>query len=168
MGVDPGKTTGWATGLFHRAAIFENERADDLIPGGIVELKMGQVAGNENGQVDKLIEKVNEFEPDVLVIEDFELRKLLKSRDLLSPVRVGHKLDYAIYNRNRRQYPAVHSEIKIEWQMPALAMTTATDDRLKLWGLYNPGKEHARDGSRHVVTFARRMKVDASLRAKFL
>lgn len=165
--MDPGKTTGWATGIFLRASIFENERADDLIPDGIIELEMGQVTGDENGQVDKLIEIVDQFHPDALIIEDFELRKLLKSRDLLSPVRVGHKLDYAIHAK-RFNISAGYDGPRIEWQLPALAMTTATDDRLKLWGLYVPGKEHARDGERHVVTFARRMKTDASLRAKFV
>lgn len=143
------------------------EKSANLLPDGINEIHIGQVAGPENKQVDELMIIIHLFKPHVIAIEDFELRKLLKSRDLLSPVRVGHKLDYALHQYNAASpFPETGPTIKIEWQLPSLAMTTATDDRLKIWGIYVPGQEHGRDGERHVVTLARRIKDDASLRAR--
>jgi hypothetical protein len=163
MGVDPGVTTGWAIGWFDRDSIFGNSPLFPAGEEGCREIIYGQFVGNEDRQADDLIDKAIENNVDVMVIEDFELRKLLKSRELLSPVRIGHKISYGMYIINARGSRA-DRPLRIEWQLPALAMSTATDERLKLWGVYHRGQQHARDGVRHVVTFARRAKDKREIR----
>jgi hypothetical protein len=53
-------------------------------------------------------------------------------------------------------------------QAPATAKTTATDERLKKWGLYNRAgaQRHARDGDRHSITFLRLAKTSGALRGR--
>lgn len=164
MGVDPGVTTGWAVGSFSFGSIFGNETLFPLGE-GCKSIDYGQIQGDENGQADKAIDIAINFDVDVVVIEDFELRKLLKSRELLSPVRIGHKISYGLH-RMHASGSRVERPIRIEWQLPALAMTTATDDRLKIWNIHHRGQQHARDGVRHVVTFARRAKSEREIRER--
>lgn len=45
-------------------------------------------------------------------------------------------------------------EERIHWQQASLAKGKATNDRLKLWGLYEPGSEHCKDAWRHLATLA--------------
>jgi len=165
MGVDPGVTTGWAYGEFSIDSIVDDNEKLFPFPGGCISMTFGQLTGDEDKQADDIVRMAIERGVWFFVIEDFELRKLLKSRELLSPVRIGHKISYGIWSWNARMAPD-DRPIIIEWQLPALAMTTATDDRLKLWNLHHRGKEHARDAVRHVVTFARRLKSDRDMQYK--
>lgn len=164
MGVDPGVTTGWAVGSFSYESIFGNESLFPLGQNGCHSINFGQLTGDEDKQADDVIFIASTYNIDVIVIEDFELRKLLKSKELLSPVRIGHKVSYGIRMVNARA--RMSNPIRIEWQLPALAMTTATDDRLKIWNLHHKGKEHARDAVRHVATFARRSKSEEAIRKR--
>lgn len=43
--------------------------------------------------------------------------------------------------------------IPIVFQMAGQAKGWATDEKLKLWGLYEPGLKHARDACRHLITY---------------
>lgn len=65
-----------------------------------------------------------------------------------------------------------HSELRYGYgrvpykQTASLAKTTATDERLKLAGLYRAGLPHATDAARHAVTFLRKARSDSWLRAE--
>jgi hypothetical protein len=93
-----------------------------------------------------------------LVIEDFLLRKRSMDRELLSPVRLTAALEYAV--------EAEGLNMTLHRQQPAEAMTVATDERLKAWGLYKRagGMQHARDADRHAITFFRKAKQRGSIR----
>jgi hypothetical protein len=95
-----------------------------------------------------------------LVIEDFLLRKKVMDRELLSPVRLTAALELAV------DYEGFH--MTLHRQSPAEAKTTATDARLKEWGLYRRagGMEHARDADRHSITFLRKAKMRGSIRGE--
>lgn len=43
----------------------------------------------------------------------------------------------------------------ITYQSAAQAKGVVTDKRLKSWGLWVPGQQHARDAIRHAVTYLR-------------
>lgn len=165
MGIDPGGTTGWAIGCFTYGAIFGSDQLFPM-PSGCVSMTSGQIVGPENMQVDEVMGIIDKFGVTTVIIENFQLRKAIRSEDLLSPVRIGHKIDYAIWNVNASNASA-ETRIRIGWQMPALAMSSATDERLKIWNIYHKGQEHARDARRHVATFARRAKSDKQLREQF-
>lgn len=165
MGVDPGVTTGWAVGSFGIDSIFGDESLFPLGEAGCKSMSYGQFTGDEDKQADDIIFTAEKFDIDVMVIEDFELRKLLKSKELLSPVRIGQKISYGIHRLNASR-ARIDNPIKIEWQLPALAMSTATDERLKLWNIHHRGQQHARDGIRHVATFAKRAKNELQVRER--
>lgn len=88
--------------------------------------------------------------------EDFVPGSANQSREFLAPVRIFARLEASeIVYGERGRVPFVQS--------PAMAKTTATDERMKAAGLYRPGLPHATDAARHAATFLRRARGDAAL-----
>lgn len=141
IALDPGGTTGWALFQVHPEAM----GGDPEIPvmSNIEYWNAGQFRGNQDDQVDQILGLVAEWPQARLVTEDFKLRQL---DAVLDPVEIN-----AIIRREVRPRYWVK-------QMPSLAMTTVTDERLKAWGFWIPGQEHARDAIRHSITFLKRRK----------
>lgn len=81
--------------------------------------------------------------PSYLIVEDFILTKFKSSdRTGLYPVWIaGCMYGHLALERER-----------FIWQMPS-AMTFATDERLKEWGLWVKGKVHERAANRHFAFF---------------
>lgn len=154
MAVDPGGTTGWATFWIPTA----NMISRDIKILEEAEYNCGQVSGREERQALELAKIVIEMGPGPLIIEDFILRQFRQDRALLSPVRVTAMFEYGLYLRD------VTGDVNpIRKQQASLAKSTATDDRLKDWGFWEPGAPHARDALRHALTFLRRAKQDPRL-----
>lgn len=170
MTVDPGGTTGVAQGLFNtkggrlstkallsRAARKEAIRVAEVVscpnPGPRAEAAH-QAAILYRAWLDfnfKATVELGVSVPDVqLVIEDFALRQ--RSVDL-APVAVTNAL--LAYLRGETGTWAAMSlgPDRIHFQMPSEAMTYATNERLKGWGVYGltVGKEHGRDAVRHLA-----------------
>jgi len=82
-----------------------------------------------------------------LVLEDFILRERTNGRSLLSPVRLNSKFEDYV----RREAP----DIQLHLQSPS-DKSVITDERLKRWGLYMRGQQHARDAERHLVLWLRK------------
>jgi hypothetical protein len=138
LGVDPGTTTGWA--------LARNVDVGSLPHGdGDIDIVASEFAGDENQQAFDLWRITQQYWPMAVIIEDFIPRKLDQSRHFLSPVRVTAKLEYLLWKSERRWWK----------QMPALAMSTITDDYLRQTGLWVPGHDHANDAQRHVLTYTR-------------
>ena len=83
-----------------------------------------------------------------IVVESFILRQFSKDQDLLSPQRITAKFEQYLWLDGRSYFT----------QSPSEAKTSATDERLKTWGFYTSegGLRHARDATRHGLTFLRR------------
>lgn len=148
---DPGGTTGWSIFQCHPESLIQN---DVRVLDNIDYWKMGQFSGLENKQATECFELVKSWPGCAVVIEDFILRKMSKDEDLLAPVRLIAKIELLLWQEGIRSFR----------QQPSEAKTTATDERLKSWGLYVPGEEHARDASRHSITWLRKTKEKAKLR----
>lgn len=150
IGYDPGGTTGWAVlGIFPEAI----EDEDYLIQENIAFWSIGEISDrNENKHARELLELARAWSGAKIVGEQFILRKFLSSSELLSPVRVNAKFEYALEEAMPGR--------QIIWQQAELAMSTITDLRLQKMGLYAPtiGKEHGRDGLRHALTWAKRAR----------
>lgn len=118
----------------------------------------GQITGDECWQAHQMVELADRWPRAVVVVEDFILRKFTKGRELLFPVRITEAFRYALWLRQREMFK----------QMPSEAKTIATDDRLKMWGLYERegGMQHARDADRHAISWLRKCKERPELRAK--
>lgn len=156
---DPGGTTGWAHVWLPTSV---------LSGGGSIleamEFEIGQIPGSDTAQGRVLAQQLAAHSGPV-VIEDFVLRKFSAGRDLLAPVRMISRIEQIIdllleygYEPEDRQ-----GVLPIFKQMPALAKGTCTDERMRRWGLWTPGKPHGNDALRHAVTFLRRCRADRKL-----
>jgi hypothetical protein len=91
-------------------------------------------------------------------IEDFILQSAIKGRELLSPVRIGHKLDYQFW-RGIRVAAGDKRVFKPTWQSANDAKNVVNDNRLKQYAMYTPGPDHARDATRHAILWLRRQRM---------
>ena len=168
---DPGGTTGWslitvhpeslvnpAVGVLDNMERFQHGQVDcgankgDWGTSGYSGISIsGEAAG-----VNDCVQLCRAWPGAAVVIESFNLRQFRKDQDLLSPVRITAALSQSLWNSNRGFFA----------QAPGDAMHSCTDDRLKLWGVYQRegGLGHARDADRHALFFLRRAKEHESLR----
>lgn len=159
---DPGGVTGWALLQVAADALSDPEC---LIMQNVVHFACGQFIGTEFEQVDQMVALAEQWPGAGLVCEDFVLRQFDKGREMLSPVRITSAFRYTMSHAPSYVDGQVGRMVRV--QQPALAMTTITDDRLKAMRYYErtAGAPHARDATRHVITFARRLKEDVRLRS---
>jgi hypothetical protein len=150
MGIDPGGTSGWAViGVHERTVYMDN-------PGRILVHEYGEVTGDETAQVITLMGIASQYHPLIIVCESFTPKKPITSSEYLSPVRIAARIQFC--------KDTSYTLAKLTYQTPSMAMKTATDERLKLGGLYVPGPDHIKDATRHAITFIRRAKQDKALR----
>lgn len=164
---DPGGTCGWAV---HRVG------RDALEIGGWTFARVGHLSWaygeiqdrSEWYMVDQMIELVREAwaecdfrRGDMLAVvnEDFQLRMFSQNASLLSPVRINSAFRYAMRG----------SGVPLFLQQPSDALFTITDERLRLWNLWDAKAkqgdvEHARDAQRHGIFFARKYASDQKIR----
>lgn len=160
LGYDPGGTTGWAAVDVPSQAIWGDWSILDTM-----QFEVGQIGGPDATQA-RAIGQQLVVHNGPIVIEDFILRKFTRSRDLLAPVRMTARIEQMV--EMLREFSPDKPELPIFKQQPSLAMTTCTDDRMRRWGIWTPGRPHANDALRHVVTFLRRCKGSRELyRAAF-
>jgi hypothetical protein len=156
MGIDPGVTTGWAVIGAPYDSIFSDA------PSSIEHHEQGEVRGPETAQVKTICKIANRYLPLgrlYIVCEDFDIRRLNRTKAYTSPISIRSKLEMALDL-------GLTGAGGLELQMPGLAMQVAPDQRLKAWGLYKPGEDHHKDATRHAITFIRRAKADRSLRER--
>lgn len=161
ISIDPGGTTGWSLMCVEPYALSDPK---ERILRNITLHQHGELPSNDtpdgyNEVTDILIDLIMTWPQAAVVIEDFVIRNPNRSREFLSPVRITEKLDYILWKHDRTWYR----------QTPADAKTTATDARLREWGLFvAPASKmvHARDADRHGITFLRKTKEKPEKQAK--
>lgn len=134
-------------------------------PAEIMDFQVGELTGSRHKQVRSLSEwsiimsRGKSVRP-VMAVEDFDLdprRYHSRDKQLLAPVLMIGAIEYASDCNH-------FGNTSITLQNRALAKTTATDDRLRSWGLYTSGSDHARDATRQAITAIRRLKTSAAFR----
>lgn len=151
---DPGGVTGWALFQVHPDALLD---PGVRILANIQHWSCGQFSGSESSQVDQMRALADDWPEAALVNEDFVPQEFNQSRAFLSPVRLNAAFSYIMRPR------------RVWYQMPSLAKTTITDDRLRLLGVYwheTEGFEHARVSVKHCLTFLKRLKEQPKLRSE--
>jgi hypothetical protein len=141
LSFDPGSDVGWAVFQVHPEAMGPDP--DIRVMDNIEWWSAGQFHGPIYENADRMVEMVNAWPGARLTTEDFMIRQRAVE---LSPVELNAIVGWAI----RPRY--------FVRQTSALALSTVTDDRLKAWGFWIPGKEDARNAVSHALTFLKRKK----------
>jgi hypothetical protein len=153
LGIDPGGTTGWCLLTVARAAIFADEES------GILEWDYGELTGPEPGQAIAIMRMCLEIQGldyktgVAIMAEQWDIDPNFKSTDQesYSPVRINAQLQLLHYEKRM-------GDATLHFQSRALAFGTATDERLKHWGLWVEGSTHIRAAARHAIVGLRRAK----------
>lgn len=169
MAFDPGGTTGIAAGLFNaskmsepstsavlrravrKGAVSVDQFGDKLDPDLFaIEAAHGQHIFNQWLKFKAEANIAGIAIPDIhLVIEDFQLNRATVD---LAPVKVTWSA-LGLLRGEIGTWAAMSlcPDDVLHFQPPSMAMTYATNDRLKSWGLWEVGKEHGRDAARHLA-----------------
>lgn len=149
MAVDPGKSTGIVVGDFH------DDRDFSIIH--VQQFKHEHWMGN----VYDILTTYNEYAPDVIVCEQFDLRPGNNFLADLTPVKINSVLAWEIGD--------------IVWQTPAMAKTTMPDHILKLLDFWPTGAtvsqsdaNDARDAGRHLFLWAVTKRHDEAVIARII
>lgn len=165
IGIDPGGTTGWCRLTVPRKSLFGTDKSQ------IVEWDHGTFHGSEEDQVLHICRLVREVQGlsyrigPALIVEDWDSDPSFKTTDkeALSPVRIGAMLRFAKAMSPTDTRHMLLGDATLTFQGRTIAKSTATDDRLKAWGLYVPN-DHIRDATRHAIVALRRARKDPALR----
>jgi hypothetical protein len=165
LGIDPGITTGICLMAVYAASVYGDS------PASIEHHETMEIHGSLESQcqhICMLARKIQghfrnpkeSYPPPCIQCEGFQLRPKLvsSSPEVLAPVRLEAMLRYAVMRGdagNARMTPAI---------LPQFTKETATDERLRKWGLWTPGPDHMRDASRQAIMLVRRAKTDRDLR----
>ena len=149
MAVDPGKSTGIVIGDFH------DDREFSIIH--VQQLKRDHWMSS----VYDVLTTYNEYAPDVIVCEQFDLRPGNNFLADLTPVKINSVLEWEIGD--------------IVWQTPAMAKTTMPDRVLKsldFWptgtSVGQPDANDARDAGRHLFLWAVTKRHDEDVIARII
>lgn len=174
LAFDPGGTTGWCAMGIPKLALFPTSDDESLEWMDYIQFSHGQIdcmtmtfeeaehnvkrhnglsIGAENRGVSKMIDLTVEYNFPAIVLEDFilDFKKADMKRETLSPVRLISMFSYGlqiIIKKDQRPPIFIQGRSNVK--------TTATDERLKNWGLYDRNSgNHARDATRHAAYFLR-------------
>ena len=149
MAVDPGKSTGIVLGEFY------DDREFSIIH--VQQLKHEHWMSN----VYDILATYNEYAPNVIVCEQFDLRPGNNFLADLTPVKINSVLEWEIGG--------------IVWQTPAMAKTTMPDHVLKSLGFWptgssvgQPDADDARDAGRHFFLWAVTKRHDEAVIARII
>jgi hypothetical protein len=152
---DPGITTGWAV---VRVPIKQLLLLGQVGAVSYMQVSTGQFRGDTTSErVDNALAVTRKAyeeladEEDVMVVghEGFTLRMLSADPELLEPVRW-----LAVWD-DRFAPPRPEFPLPVERQDPSM-MAVIGDDRLRLWGLWQSGREHGRAALKHALVYCRR------------
>ena len=157
MWLDPGKVSGVCILWFEPLRFL-----DPKVPviRSIVAWEVYELHGPEDDQACAFYDRARELGgPSGLAvgIESFRVRQLNMDDDFLSPVRITSKIDHQFW-KGLREWDGEVRRRPVLKQTPSDALGTITDNRLRLFGLYTPGREHRRDATRHAILHLRRLR----------
>ena len=147
---DPGNTTGWSVVEVNAEQLIARTPLKHIIG----HSANGEIVGSEQKQNDELLDLIDAWETSAVVGEDFIIRQFNQADHFLSPVRINAVVANHLYSRRADQRRTLFL------QQPALAKSTITDHTLREFKMYHQSSPHARDATRHALTFLRRVAAD--------
>lgn len=160
---DPGISTGWSV---HRVPLADLLARGQVGSTAVTWSRVGQYrSSSTSAAVDSYLSLCREVhdrldEEDIMVVgcEGFTLMMQSTDPALLEPVRF-----LAVLRDRLRE-----AEVYVEVQGASDAKKMITDERLKLWGLWQPGQDHGRDAQRHGLLFLRRFCNNPKVRERYM
>ena len=140
IAIDPGGTTGWAKGL-------------------IREGRMGVTAGQDEWNHIQIYNALDLYKPDIIVCERFDFRKRgvkqQEAANLISREYIG-VIHFYVQTQNLKLHSTPQSSyerVSLFMQMPSEGVGGywKEDSKLKEDGVFNIGKPHANDATRHLL-----------------
>lgn len=153
--IDPGETTGVCLIAIPYDSIFGDA------PRAILHREAIELHGTMQWQVSNACWIARSLcartvdEPTLIVCEDFDLggnrlQGCASEADVAIPIRWAAALQYAV--------ECGHADKSmLMFQSRTMAFGTATDERLKAWGMWDKGSDHKRDATRHGIVAIRRI-----------
>jgi hypothetical protein len=135
VALDPGGTTGWAT----------------WTDGPQEEWSWGQIGPQEHHKELNDFLGLQQTQDFILVCETFDFRQHDNNRTKVNLISREYIGVAKLFAAERMSTPVV-------LQTPAQAKTFVTDEKLKAMDLWVPGKVHARDALRHLITYMVRVQ----------
>ena len=169
---DPGMTTGWciiqsSLSTWVESTSMQEKLQNSQIQTGEIKSYDDHFVTNDHHHATEMIELVYRLSarcpgPISVVVEDFVIRTADQKRETMSPVRITSQFDALL-----RFYM---DEGRIDWdierliQSPGDAKRTCSNERLKLWGVYDSSSgPHQRDALRHAILAIRKIAHDRNL-----
>jgi hypothetical protein len=160
--IDPGGTSGWGIMAVDPHDLLGTKPIEKCIQ----HWACGEITGNLDQQASEIGQFFELWEDAAIGMENFQLRQIAVE---LSPVELHAKVKYAYWLMEKWAAEAEDRPMgrprMIFRQMPSLAKTTLTDDRMRETGLWSPGADHKRDATKHCYTFLQRAQEKPRLRA---
>lgn len=126
----------------------------------------GEITGGLDAQASEIMQFFELWSEAAVGMEKFTLRQIAVE---LQPVMLTAKVEYAYWLMEKWAAEEEGRPMRrprfIFKQEPGLAKRTLTDDRMRDYGLWTPGKDHKRDATKHCYTFLQRMQEKPKARA---
>jgi len=170
--IDAGGHTGVAKGIFVPKSTLKETLTEQSAIRNLLRDSY-TIGGTPHAQARQLFSLWRRFYADCLtppysatpenvwmVIESFYLSPdASPGGDVLLSTQVAHTLlgyRYGAADEFDRSHANPIKPIQVAWQTPSEALSYATDERLRRWGLWVKGREHERDAFRHLAYFLNR------------
>lgn len=165
LSFDPGGTTGWSVISVHEEALVDPEL---YWQDNIMHWEHGQISCNnsdgkfdleaENNGIAEMVGLAEHWPGALIVVEGYTVRNPRTDLETYTPIRIIAGFAFGLW------------QLQLKFiQQQASEKGTATDDRLRHWGLYerSGGMQHARDADRHAAVAIRKACSRPGLRARF-
>lgn len=155
--IDPGGTSGVCVMWIHPGRFLDHKVP--LIR-TVLAWETMFLHGSEDDQVSAVVDMIRELGGGsglTIGSESFVVRTLNMDESFLSPVRITAALRHRMWNGIRDFDGEVRRRALFK-QSPADAKTAVTDERLRVWDLWTPGPDHARDATRHAILHLRKVR----------
>jgi hypothetical protein len=157
--IDPGVVSGVAVVWFDPQALFERKKTAKVLLAYSEMFLHGPEIGM-SGQITQFlrVRKNLDTEPGLATgIESFVPLSPNRDKAFLSPVRIGHTIEWRMSILKPLGADEVGSGIPVYWQSPSDALNAFTNDRLKALRMYRPGPDHVNDAKRHCLLWIRKL-----------
>ncbi len=169
IAIDPGGETGIAWAMFKQGPLAGHQAVQYAFTHSMGEA--WQIGGDPKEQVLELVSIVHHYMHKagqgkqevykvrtVVACEDFQLRQKALRKSALVPHAIGRMLEFQLWSLEAMD-TEVAPQVEWRWQQPS-EMSAVTDDMLKRWRLWQPGKKNddAMAALKHLIVLARKLE----------